>query len=144
MKEMFFCFKFRGDVEIINVFKSDFFLIFLQVYFDKYFVFVFILFSKEWEEECGFNQVWFLVECLDWFIYYFFICLNNEKQFKKKKIECLFLVCIFDIKNNLVEGMNIILIDDFYIIGVILYFVVCCLLEKGRVVLVVFFILIRS
>ncbi|MCE0738225.1 MULTISPECIES: ComF family protein [Bacillus] len=144
MKETLSRFKFRGDAEIINAFKSDFSSAFSEVYPDKHFVLVPIPLSKEREEERGFNQAQLLAECLDRPIHHPLIRLNNEKQSKKKKTERLLSERIFDTKNNSAEGMNIILIDDLYTTGATLNFAARCLLEKGKARSVASFTLIRS
>ncbi|WP_162103973.1 MULTISPECIES: double zinc ribbon domain-containing protein [Bacillus] len=144
MKETLSRFKFRGDAEIINVFKSDFSSAFSKVYPDKHFVLVPIPLSKERKEERGFNQAQLLAECLDRPICQPLIRLNNEKQSKKKKTERLLSASIFDTKNKSVEGMDIILIDDLYTTGATLHFAARCLLEKGKAASVASFTLIRS
>ncbi|MEC1549338.1 ComF family protein [Bacillus rugosus] len=144
MKETLSRFKFRGDAEIINAFKSDFSSTFSQVYPDKHYVLVPIPLSKEREEERGFNQAQLLAECLDRPIHHPLIRLNNEKQSKKKKRERLLSARIFDTKNKSAEGMNIILIDDLYTTGATLHFAARCLLEKGKAASVASFTLIRS
>ncbi|WP_347002675.1 comF operon protein ComFC [Bacillus subtilis] len=144
MKEALSRFKFRGDAEIINAFKSDFSSTFSKVYPDKQFVLVPIPLSKEREEERGFNQAQLLAECLDRPSHHPLIRLNNEKQSKKKKTERLLSERIFDTKNNSAAGMNIILIDDLYTTGATLHFAARCLLEKGKAASVSSFTLIRS
>ncbi|NTU26090.1 amidophosphoribosyltransferase [Bacillus tequilensis] len=144
MQETLSRFKFRGDAEIINAFKTDFSSTFSEVYPDKHFVLVPIPLSKEREEERGFNQAQLLAECLDRPIRHPLIRLNNEKQSKKKKAERLLSARIFDTKNNSVKGMNIILIDDLYTTGATLHFAASCLLEKGKAASVTSFTLIRS
>ncbi|MCI4138152.1 double zinc ribbon domain-containing protein [Bacillus vallismortis] len=144
MKETLSRFKFRGDAEIINAFKSDFSSTFSKVYPDKHVVLVPIPLSKEREKERGFNQAQLLAECLDRPIRHALFRLNNEKQSKKTKAERLLSEHIFDTKNNSVEGMNIILIDDLYTTGATLHFAARCLLEKGKASSVASFTLIRS
>ncbi|MCY9160518.1 double zinc ribbon domain-containing protein [Bacillus atrophaeus] len=144
MKESLARFKFRGDAELLHVFKTDFVSEFSTVYPEKSYVLIPIPLSEERKAERGFNQSELLAKCLDRPIIHSLTRLDNEKQSKKNKAERLLFKRVFDTEINSVEDMDVILIDDLYTTGATLHHAARCLLEKGKAGSVSSFTLIRS
>ncbi|MBD1381389.1 ComF family protein [Metabacillus arenae] len=131
MKEVLAAFKYRGDAELVYVFKYAFENTFKK-YFQENDMIVPIPSSKERLYERGFNQAKLLAECLDLSIYEPITRLHHEKQSKKSRQERIQTKNVFQMTSpSAISNQNILLIDDLYTTGTTLRHAAKILLEHG-------------
>lgn len=138
MKDTMTLFKYRGDYELIKVFREDV-LKALQPFKD--FTFVPIPLSEERFLERGFNQAEAIVNLTGETVVDILERVHSEKQSKRSKRERLFSENPFKIKDD--PPNKVMLIDDLYTTGTTLRQAAQLLLESGAKV-VQSFTLIRS
>ncbi|KEK25386.1 ComF family protein [Bacillus gaemokensis] len=132
MKEVLARFKFRGDAELVQVFRASFVAAF-QKYFANCQVVIPVPLSKEREYERGFNQAELLASCLPIQMLQTSLSRNNtEKQSKKRRVERLSIANPFYFQNEeSFAGKRILLIDDVYTTGITVRQVGQCLYDSG-------------
>lgn len=119
MKDILSTFKFRGDAALLAVFEKDFKTSykanFKTIKFDAT---IPIPLSPERLYERGFNQAKLLADFLPLPQLDILKRTHHEKQSKKSRHERLTSSNVFSIsKSSIVEGKNILLIDDIYTTG---------------------------
>ncbi|MBY0595780.1 ComF family protein [Bacillus bingmayongensis] len=132
MREVLARFKFRGDAELVQVFRANFIAVFHKYFSDCQAV-IPIPLSKEREYERGFNQAELLASCLPRSVLQTsFRRKDTEKQSKKKRIERLSVENPFYFrKEETFAGQHILLVDDVYTTGITVRQVAECLYDAG-------------
>ncbi|KFN02968.1 ComF family protein [Bacillus clarus] len=132
MKEILAQFKFRGDAELVRIFRMPFMASF-QKHFSNYEVVIPIPLSKEREYERGFNQAELLASCLSVLM----PCTSlsrkeTEKQSKKKRKERISGINPFYFQGEeMFTGQHILLVDDVYTTGITVRQVGKLLYDRG-------------
>ncbi|MBS4200406.1 ComF family protein [Bacillus sp. FJAT-49732] len=116
LKELIARFKFRGDYELAKAFSPE---ISAKLKILEHDLLVAIPLSDERLKERGFNQSEALARETGFVTWDLLIRTHSEKQSKKSREERLSQRQIFQLKNvaNIIQGKNILLIDDIYTTG---------------------------
>ncbi|MGP4073861.1 ComF family protein [Piscibacillus sp. B03] len=138
MKDTMALFKYRGDYELINVFKEEVEQALLPF---KDFAFVPIPLSEERFQERGFNQAEAIVNLSEQPTVNLLKRIHSEKQSKKSKRERIFSSNPFKVMDA--PPKKVMLIDDIYTTGTTLRQAAKLILDSGAKV-VRSFTLIRS
>ncbi|MEY8349407.1 ComF family protein [Bacillus cereus] len=132
MKEVLAQFKFRGDAELLQIFRANFVAVFHECFSECHAV-IPIPLSKEREYERGFNQAELLASCLPCRMLQTSLSRKDtEKQSKKRRIERIRGMNPFCFqKEEMFAGQHILLIDDVYTTGITVRQVAACLYDAG-------------
>lgn len=132
MKEVLARFKFRGDAELVQIFRANFVTAFQKYFADCHAVMPIPL-SKEREYERGFNQAEVLASCLPCRMLQTSLSRKDtEKQSKKRRIERIRGMNPFYFqKEEMFAGQHILLIDDVYTTGITVRQVAARLYDAG-------------
>ncbi|WP_175640272.1 ComF family protein [Metabacillus schmidteae] len=119
MKEILSTYKFRGDAALVAVFEKDFYISYKANFKKKSIdATIPIPLSPERLYERGFNQAKLLADFLPLLQLEVLERTHHEKQSKKSRHERLSSSNVFSITNrSIIEGKNILLIDDIYTTG---------------------------
>ncbi|RPF54352.1 ComF family protein [Aquisalibacillus elongatus] len=128
MKDVMACFKYRGDYELVHVFKEAIKDTFSE-HFKHSFQLVPIPLSDERLSERGFNQAEALAQLIDLPIYNVLKRTHSEKQSKKSKLERLTSKNPFR-ANHPISG-DVLIIDDIYTTGTTLRQAAQTLIDHG-------------
>ena len=130
LKEVMSKFKYRGDYEMVYVFEKDLQKAYVENFQNMPLTITPIPLSKERYEERGFNQAEAIAKQLNKPIVNLLTRTHTEKQAKRTKRERVFSENPFQAL-EVKEGMNILLIDDFYTTGTTLRQAAIELKSKG-------------
>lgn len=132
MKEVLAQFKFRGDAELLQIFRANFVTVFHE-YFSECHAVMPIPLSKEREYERGFNQAELLASCLPCRMLQTSLSRKDtEKQSKKSRIERMRGMNPFYFqREERFARQHIVLIDDVYTTGITVRQVAACLYDAG-------------
>ncbi len=131
MKEILNQFKFRGDVELVKVFRREFSLLF-QKEFSNADVICPIPLSEERLYDRGFNQSHVLAELIGKEVVPLMTKEHEVKQSKKSRKERIESVNPFEVIPQInVSGKHILLVDDLYTTGTTIRNAGKVLLEQG-------------
>ncbi|WP_233713442.1 ComF family protein [Lederbergia citri] len=116
LKEFIARFKFRGDYELAKAFSKE---ISSQLKYLDHDILVSIPLSEERIKERGFNQSEALAREAGFSAFDLLIRTHSEKQSKKSRDERITQKQVFQLKEptNIIQGKNILLIDDIYTTG---------------------------
>lgn len=133
MKEVLATFKFRGDAELVNVFRKDVEKIYKkQIQSMKFDYLIPIPLSKERLYERGFNQAKLLADFLPLPQLDILQRTDHEKQSKKSRHERITAENVFSVSETIkIIDKNILLIDDIYTTGTTLRHAGKLLMDSG-------------
>lgn len=141
MKDIMAKWKYRGDYELVNMFKAGMEKRFKDNFHKQVLTLVPIPLSKTREQERGFNQAEALAGLLGLPMIHALARVRNEKQAKKSRAERLQSKNPFQLKHRM--DTPVLLIDDLYTTGTTLHWA-AFLLKSAGCPKVYSFTLIRS